>query len=169
MDGWFFSAIRARGPNQPLLFITATTAQGGATTDPNAKVEAVLDAVDYADVKTSLRKFGGYLLSVNGAEHEDFTDQPLISPLRMLSHRGALPASRIHEIARTYVLAFFDMTLRRQDPVVFHPRAALYTEASLEVWQLNDSEVPLLISSDGRRESKPLASISPLMRSPAAN
>lgn len=168
MDGWFFSAIRVRGPNQPLLFITATTAQGDETTDPKAKVEAALDAADFADVKTSLRKFGGYLLSVNGAEHEDFTDQPLISPLRMFSHRGALPASRIHEIARRYVLAFFDKTLRRQDPAVFHPRSAPYTEASLETWQVNDSEIPPLNSSEERQESIPLASISQLMRSSAA-
>jgi len=168
MDGWFFGAIRARGPNQPLLVITTVTAQGGETPDPNAKVGAALDAADFADVKTSLRNFGGYLLSVKGAEHEDFTDQPLISPLRMLSHRGALPARRIHEIARTYVLAFFDKTLRREDPAVFHSRSGPYTEASLESWQVNDSEIPPLIRSDGRRESIPLASIYPLILSPAA-
>ena len=168
MDGWFFGAIRARGPNQPLLVIITATAQGGETTDPNAKVEAALDATDFADVKTSLRNFGGYLLSVNGAEHEDFTDQPLISPLRMLSHRGALPARRIHEITRTYVLAFFNKTLRREDPAVFHSRSGPFTEASLETWQVNDSEIPPLIRSEGRRESIPLASISPLILSPAA-
>jgi dienelactone hydrolase len=169
MDGWFFGAIRARGPNQPLLVIIATTAQGGETSDPNAKVGAALDAADLVDVKTSLRNFGGYLLSVKGAEHEDFTDQPLISPLRMLSHRGALPASRIQEITRTYVLAFFDMTLRGEDPAVFHPRSAPYTEASLEAWQVNNSAIHPLISSEGRRESIPLATILPLMLSPAAN
>jgi dienelactone hydrolase len=167
MDGWFFGAIRARGPNQPLLVITATPTQGSETTDSRPKVEAALDAADFADVKASLRNFGGYLLSVKGAEHEDFTDQPLISPMRMLSHRGTLPAQRIQEISRRYVLAFFNKTLRGEDPPVFHQGASPYSEASLEAWQVNGSEIALSISSDRRGESIPLASISPLMRSPA--
>jgi len=131
MDGWFFSAIRERGRNQPLLALEAESAQ---PPDPNAKVEAALDATDFADLKTSLNSFGGYMLTVKGAEHEDFTDQPLVSPLRYFSHRGTLSAQRVQEIARTYVLAFFDKTLRGKDPEVLRESPGPYSEALLERW-----------------------------------
>jgi predicted dienelactone hydrolase len=134
LDGWFFGAIRERGPKQPLLAIDADTAQGSETPSPDAKVEAVLDETDAADTEASLRRFGGYLLTVKGAAHLDFTDQPLVSPLRVLSHRGAIPARRIQNIVRSYVVAFFDRTLRGEDPGILHAQPGPYAEASLKAW-----------------------------------
>ena len=147
MDGWFFSAIRERGQNQPLLAIEAAS---GQPSDPNAKVEAALDATDFADLKTSLRSFGGYVLSVKGAEHEDFTDQPLVSPLRILSHRGALPAQRIQEIVRRYVLAFFDKTLRGEDPEVLRAQPGPFSEAALESWPAGNNGIELSANSNSK-------------------
>jgi predicted dienelactone hydrolase len=147
MDGWFFDAIRERGPNQPLLVIDAYTAQAGETPTSSATVEAVLDAVDSADTEASLRRFGGYLLSVKGAAHEDFTDQPLISPLRSLSHRGTLPAREIHSIVRGYVVAFFDKTLRGKDSGVLDAHSNPYSEAWLEAWPASRGAS---IGSDGQ-------------------
>jgi len=137
MDGWFFDAIRERGPNQPLLVIDAYTAQAGETPTSSATVEAVLDAADSADTEASLRRFGGYLLSVKGTTHEDFTDQPLVSPLRILSHCGAIPARRIQSIVSSYVVAFFEKTLRGKDPGVLRERSSPYAEASLDAWPAN--------------------------------
>ena len=134
LDGWFFDAIRARGKNQPLLIIDATTGLGGGIPGPNATVEKVLDAADSADAEASLHRFGGYLLSVKGASHEDFTDQPLVSPLRIVSHCSAIPARRIQNIVRKYVVAFFDETLRGENPEVLHTRTSQYAETSLEAW-----------------------------------
>jgi predicted dienelactone hydrolase len=134
MDGWYFNAIHARGANQALLSIGPYAVQDGATYDPDGTVEAVLDASDSADTEASLRRFGGDQLTIKGASHEDFTDQPLVSPLRILSHRGALPASRIQAIVRRYVLAFFDKTLRGEDPVILHANSRPYVEARFEEW-----------------------------------
>lgn len=134
MDGWYFDAIRARGANQALFSIGPYAVQDGATHDLDGTVEAVLDASDSADTVASLRRFGGDQLIIQGAAHEDFTDQPLISPLRILSHRGALPASRIQAIVRRYVLAFFDKTLRGEDPAILHTNSRPYAEAWLEEW-----------------------------------
>jgi predicted dienelactone hydrolase len=150
MDGWFFGAIRARGPNQPLLVIDAYTDHVGETPGPNAKVETALDAIDFADMEDSLRNFGGYLLSVKGAAHEDLTDQPLISPLRMLSHRGALPARRIQSIVRIYVVAFFDKTLRGKDPMILRARSSPYAEVSLEAWPASNNEIVSSAGTKGR-------------------
>jgi dienelactone hydrolase len=149
MDGWFFDAIRERVPNQPLLVIDATTDQGDGAPGPNATAEAILDATDSADMKSSLSRFGGYLLSVKGAEHEDFTDQPLVSPLRILSHRGTIPAQQIQTIVRSYVLAFFDNTLRGAGPGILAARTGPYVEASLKVWPTSNKVIVSPISSDG--------------------
>ena len=148
MVGWFFDAIRARGPNQPLLVMDADALKAGETSDPNDKVEAALDAADSADTRASLRKFGGYLLSVNGAAHEDFTDQPLVSPLQALSHRGALPARQVQSIVRTYVVAFFNKTLRGEDPEVLRTHTGPYAETSLEEWSASNSGIMSSIASN---------------------
>jgi dienelactone hydrolase len=141
MDGWFFDAIHARVPNQPLLVIDATIDQGGRDPGPNATAEAVLDAGDSADMEASLRRLGGYLLSVKGAEHDDFTDQPLVSPLRILSHSGTIPAKQIQSIVRNYVVAFFGKTLRGEDPRVLRTRPGPYAEASLEAWPASSERI----------------------------
>ena len=101
-------------------------------------------------MEASLRRYGGYLLSVNGAEHEDFTDQPLVSPLRIVSHRGTIPARRIQNIIRTYVVAFFDKTLRGEDPGVLRARAGPYSEASLEMWPANNGGTESSTASGGQ-------------------
>ncbi|MGD0857912.1 MAG: dienelactone hydrolase family protein [Terracidiphilus sp.] len=147
MDGWFFDAIHERGPNQPLLVIDANTGQVSETPGPSAKVEAVLDATDSADTEASLRRFGGYLLSVKGAAHDDFTDQPLISPLRSLSHCGPIPARRIQSIVRSYVVAFFNKTLRGEDSGILDAHSNPYSEAWLDAWTASREAS---IGSDGQ-------------------
>jgi len=132
MDGWFFAAIHARGSNQALLVMNAF--DSNAIPDPNAKVDALLDKADEADMEASLSRFGGYRLQVAGAAHDDFTDQPLVSPLRKLSHSGKVPAPRMQDIVRTYVLAFFDSTLRGQDPGILNAESSPYAEATLRIW-----------------------------------
>jgi predicted dienelactone hydrolase len=134
MDGWFFGAIRQRGRNQPLLYIESYTGEESQSNQTNSTVVSILGSTDLADLKTSMRSFGGNWLSINGIVHEDLTDQPLISPLRILSHRGTLPAKRIHNIVRSYVLAFFDKTLRGEDPAILHPNIRPYDEAIFEEW-----------------------------------
>ena len=134
MDGWFFQAIEARGPNQPLLFIDTSADYMGLPPNPHGGVGDALNFSDSAELAASLRRYGGRVLTLQGAEHDDFTDQPLVSPFQRFSHRGAIPASELETILRTYVLAFFDEALRGREPEVFHSKAALYPEATLESW-----------------------------------
>jgi predicted dienelactone hydrolase len=134
MDGWFFAAIQARRAGQPLLYIDTSGDYFGMSQHPGEGVAEELNASDSADLATSLREFGGFVLTLKGAEHVDFTDQPLVSPLRRFSHRGDIPARELQLILRTYVLAFFDQTLRGEKPEVLQTRAPLFPEATLESW-----------------------------------
>jgi predicted dienelactone hydrolase len=150
MDGWYFGAIRARGSDQPLLSIDTATVQPDLTPYLKVSVAANLDVIDFADVQTSLHRFGGYRLSVNGAAHEDFTDQPLISPIRLLAHRGLIPAARIQSIVRTYVLAFFDRTIRGEDPAILHAKISPYAEVSLGTWPASKRQTVSQDNAEGR-------------------
>jgi len=147
MDGWFFGAIQARGPDQALLFMDTSDDYFGLIRSPGGDVDADLNTSDSADLAASLRKYGGYVLTLKGAEHDDFTDQPLVSPLRRFSHRGDIPPPELESIVRTYVLAFFDETLRGKETEALHSRISLFREATLESWPANN---PFAASISGK-------------------
>jgi hypothetical protein len=150
LDGWFFGAIHARGAGQPLLFVDSSSTEPEMPPYVKVSVSALLNSTDYADMKASMHRFGGYLLSVKGASHMDFTDQPLVSPLRQLSHRGSVSAEELQGILRTYVIAFFDKTLRGEDPQILHTRTGPYAEASLETWAPAQPESTTQVHAEGR-------------------
>jgi len=138
MDGWFFGAIRARnanrGASQPLLFMQTTGDDYRLPSDPRSSVSAALEAEDAADLTDSLQRFGGYVLTFKGAEHDDFTDQGLVSPLRRFSYAGTIPAREMETAVRAYVVAFFDRTLHGADPAILRPGARPFSEAALSVF-----------------------------------
>jgi dienelactone hydrolase len=150
MDGWFFGAIQARGQNQPLLFLDASDAGPGSQSAPSEGVAASLNVSDYADMMSSMRQFGGYMVSINGAEHEDFTDQPLVSPLRSLAHRGTIPAAKLEIIVRSYVLAFLDKELRGKDAAVLDTRSNPFSEVKVQVWPPLEHPRMLPVAVEGR-------------------
>ena len=140
MDGWFFGAIEARGPHQALLYMDSSEDYFGASTHPGEGVGEELNASDSADLAASLHKYGGFVLTLKGVEHEDFTDQPLVSPLRRFSHTGDIPARELQLILRTYVVAFFDRILRGRDSAILSSGATPFSEATLEVFPEVETE-----------------------------
>jgi pimeloyl-ACP methyl ester carboxylesterase len=134
IDGWFFGAIRARGAGQPLMFMHESWGNEAAmAAEANPPVGDALDITDSAELDASLRKFGGYEVIVPRVHHEDFTDQPLMSPLPSVVRRGTLPAKRVQDIVRAYVLAFLDKTVRGEDPAILHQEPGPFAEAKLVV------------------------------------
>jgi predicted dienelactone hydrolase len=132
MDGWFFGAIQERGARQPLMVINT-----GESVFPVGKpttVAAKLDARDGADVITSFQRYGGILVEVHGAQHDDFTDESMISPLRKLAHRGTIPSAELQAIVRVYVLAFMDKTLRGKDPRILNEDSSPFRQVSTKNW-----------------------------------
>jgi hypothetical protein len=93
-----------------------------------------LQASDGRDLLASLRKYGGYRVILNGAKHNDFTDEALVSPLDRLSYRGTIPASELQRVVRSYVLAFFNKTLRGKDSELLNGSASPFKQVSFEVW-----------------------------------
>jgi len=117
LDGWTFGAMDSR-TTQPMMLIDEQAAADRehellALPTPG-DTQDQLDRADNTAVESSLARFGGYRLYIRGAQHLDFSDQPLLPPLRRLQYTGPIEPARINDILRQTVLAFFDQTLRNQ-------------------------------------------------------
>ena len=124
LDGWTFQGLDRR-TSQPMMIVYEGSAASPQTA---AGVEGALNANDANAVATSLRQHGGIRAIVAGAQHLDFTDQTLFSPLRSLTFTGPIAGQRAREITRGLVLGFFDQTLRRSG------RVPTYPEVKMERW-----------------------------------
>ncbi|MFC5861899.1 alpha/beta hydrolase family protein [Acidicapsa dinghuensis] len=134
MDGYLFSALDERSTGQKLMVIL----EGARVYRSDNPLDKALGTYDFAKLDESLRKFGGYVLFVDGANHEDFSDQPLMSPFRRISQAGTLPAAQTHAIVRAYVQAFFDEALLGQHSALLEGHSHPYVAATFERWTSDD-------------------------------
>jgi predicted dienelactone hydrolase len=120
MDGWTFGDIRHRTADQAIMFMYGAAnfpkPENLNSQDHVAQTEAELDVNDAKQIDSSLEQYGGYKLYINNTSHMDFTDHSLVSPWRNWTESGHIAPARIQTIVRAYVLAFFDQTLRGEDP-----------------------------------------------------
>jgi dienelactone hydrolase len=140
MDGWTFGGLRYRSSTKPLMFMSeavdeSVLAKMLSSSNPDERMEAQLDLTDTAAVSAYLKEYGGFRLFISGTQHMDFTDQSLVSPLPLLSSTGPIAPARIQSILRAYVLAFFDKTLRGQDPSLLNRGSSSpFSEVKMEHW-----------------------------------
>ncbi len=60
-------------------------------------------------------------ISINGTKHFDFSDLPLLSPIApQLGLKGPLKGTRVIEIVNSYLLGFFEMTLKDKPSKLFN-------------------------------------------------
>lgn len=75
-------------------------------------------------------KSGGYRVSLRGATHQSFSDEPLILSLGDAQAKAA--HRRRSEIIRAYTLAFFDQQLGNQDSNLLKGSSSDYPEVTVE-------------------------------------
>ncbi|MCB0019757.1 MAG: hypothetical protein KDE09_18330 [Anaerolineales bacterium] len=76
----------------------------------------------------------GYLLSVPGLFHTDFSDAPLFTPLSsMMRLSGSHTVRRSHNIINAYTLAFFERHLRNRADTLLDSPSEQFPEAYLEI------------------------------------
>lgn len=74
-----------------------------------------------------------YLVTIEGAEHYNFTDLTLVSPLaKTFNFSGPINGSQMIRIMNTYSLAFFDKHLKGLAAPVLNGISADYPEVSIE-------------------------------------
>jgi predicted dienelactone hydrolase len=139
MDGWTFGDIQHRAAQQPTMFMYARATPSGTkdlrTSTPESRTLNELNASDENEVAASLKEYGGYRLYVSGTSHMDFTDNPLVNPSRRWGRPGHISAGEIQSIVRSYVLAFFDETIRGEKSSLLNPGStSRFHEVQLEQW-----------------------------------
>lgn len=75
----------------------------------------------------------GYLLTIAGTEHFDFSDLPLLSPLTpLLGLSGEIRSERALAIINAYTLAFFDHILKEEPAPLLQGPSPDYPEVTFE-------------------------------------
>ena len=135
-DGLIFGDVLEQGIGKPFLFFmdgtpVPTDANLGATKGPWLR-ELILVADNVERLRYAHPEARGYWASVKGASHMSFCDSPLYSPIKRLTHAGAIDAHRVLEITNAYTLAFFDTYLNAKESRLLDGPSAQYPEVEIE-------------------------------------
>jgi dienelactone hydrolase len=126
LDGYSFAVADDDDIRQPFLILGEPASdEYGAARNPAQRAEALFDA---AETRRIMQVYGGYLLTVKGTQHLNFSDFPLYSPLRFYNEAGPIDPRRAMSIINTYVLSFFDKNLRGQPSYLFEGPSAKFPE-----------------------------------------
>jgi hypothetical protein len=79
-------------------------------------------------VSDLLQHHGGYWLKLQGADHMNFTDRTITSPLRRLAGGGSIDARHAHAILRDYAVNFFSHALLGKPSALLEGGDSRYSE-----------------------------------------
>jgi predicted dienelactone hydrolase len=139
MDGWIFGDLWQRNFPKPLMLIyedpypppSAVIQSGLKSADRDTRLTMQLNVEDLANVNRTLSACGGYLLSVHGSGHFNFSDRALYSPFRRLTEAGRIRPQLAHSIVNDYTLAFFNEALNGTPAPLLH-QASPYPDVHFE-------------------------------------
>ncbi|MFI7635559.1 alpha/beta hydrolase family protein [Nonomuraea sp. NPDC049400] len=116
MDGSTYARIPKSGFSRPFMFLgSAQHVPGGRDTSWDRDWKLL----------TGWKRW----LVLSGAEHQSFTDGPLLAgALGIRTPAGVLPAARGAELTRTYVAAFLDQHLKSQRQPLLDKPSSRYSE-----------------------------------------
>ena len=137
-DGWMFGEVATHGLDKPYMVMNddgpPITAVQLKSKDVQTRRESKLTETDIENLSHTLRTFGGYMLTLRGSRHFDFSDRPLYSPLRRLTDAGTISPQRAHEIVEAYTRQFFEHTLQGKPAPLLAANDSPYKEVQFENW-----------------------------------
>jgi len=141
LDGWLFADAAMHGVAQPYLLMSDGSplpqpAELSAA-DPVVRYTAILNQGDYDRQTAGLKQHGGYLLTIDGTTHVNFTDAAARSRFRRLTGAGALAAPRALTIIAAYLRGFFETHLLAEPSALFGSMPPPFAEAHLQHWPDN--------------------------------
>ena len=138
LDGWTFGGLKSRTAAQAVMVFDEAAAnerrQQLLTLPQPGSVDDQMDRADDATVRAGLKADGGYRVYIDGTQHLDFSDQPLLPPLHRGSFTGPIAPAEIQKILREMVVGFFDQTLRGTSSAVLDPRQKAFKAVKIERW-----------------------------------
>jgi dienelactone hydrolase len=139
LDGWLLADAAEAGVERPYLKFNDDTPQPSAAelsaSDPLVRHDAQTTERDWKRSHASFARYGGYELTVHGVNHMDFSDSPLYSPLKSLTHAGPIGADRVIEITETYLLAFFRKHLTGSTEPLLDAPSPRFPEVDFVIWK----------------------------------
>jgi len=118
LDGVLHGPVGDTGLDKPLFRIQAETPEvpPGSENSPilSTRVHAEMSKLGEGNLARSFQRYGGYQVVIRGIDHENFTDKGFFSPFHKLTGIGEIPQSRAATIIDSYILAFFEQTLKNQ-------------------------------------------------------
>jgi dienelactone hydrolase len=104
---------QGRGPNQPFLFIEKPLPlnQGERPEEARQQLNLLRQRGD-AVLSSSIQEGRSYRITIEGARHSTFSDEDIIADTNAAAPRHLL------DLARTYLLAFFDEVLTKKENAI---------------------------------------------------
>ena len=137
-DGWMFGDVATRGLDKPYMVMNddgpSITSVQLQSKDTQTRRESKLTNIDIDNLNHTMRAFGGYMLTIRGSRHFDFSDRPLYSPIRRLTEAGSISPVPAHEIVEAYTLQFFSHTLQGKLAPLLAASNSPYKEVQFENW-----------------------------------
>jgi len=132
----FFPGANGKGPEQP--FMTFEKAEPAPTEKQLAEWKTTREQVERAREQMRNReaellktmKSGAYRVTLRGATHQSFSDEPLVLPFGDADAKSA--NRRRTQIIREYTLAFFDQVLRKGRSNLLNSSSSDYPEITVE-------------------------------------
>jgi len=138
LDGRHWAEALQQGVAVPYMFVgeelLMPTQAMLTSTDPAIRYEAIMDQFDYTQLARNLRANGGIQVTINGMSHINFSDDVLRSPLRRVTHGGAIDARRGLIMVNSLVVQFFGQVLAQRPAPLLATNTQPFPEARAEYW-----------------------------------
>lgn len=142
MDGWLFGDAAQAGIAQPFMILSDDTPLPGAVdlASPRANVRftSELNLADSRRAAAIMARFGGVRVTILGARHGNFSDQPLIWPIRRMVGAGTVAPEKAFRLVSGYASAFFRKHLNGEDAPLLRAGAVPPDGVRLERWAAPD-------------------------------
>lgn len=138
MDGWMFGQSLTQGLAKPFMLIFEKGDKADREPPDLSKLSETeqryweMNRVNASDVEAGLHRYGGYLITIDGTSHWNFSDRALYSPLRKWTDAGPIMPKRAYNIISQYTLAFFSSVLNGEHEPLLQGNAAELPEAQFK-------------------------------------
>jgi dienelactone hydrolase len=135
MDGMIVTDLfKSRALAQLFFMLEEPLLESEFAGDPKKRREIAFDHKQVEDMRRLLSQSGGYLMIIPGTRHNNFTDVPFYSPLRINSELGRADPEKTARTISDYGRAFFDKHLKGIQQELLSGSAPESRGVHFEVW-----------------------------------
>ncbi len=139
LDGALFADSARSGIDQPLMVMTDNDPPPSREelTSPNLprrRYEILIDQ-QIQLLRRDMENHGGYLLKIDGVDHDEFYDDLIVPPMRRVEEyrRGNISRPEVMKIVNTYTLAFFENSLNGTPQPLLNGPSPEFPDVKLEI------------------------------------